>query len=103
MSRSFEQYLDWVYTSAPNIRNVTGSGMGKAVEKYDRLTMTRKYTDEGIRIKLGSFSGDASFILRVNEGSVEGTEGCSCENISGSIYLLTAYSDEIMIYLGGEK
>jgi len=103
MSRSFEQYLDWVYTSAPNIRNVTGSGMGKAVEKYDRLTMKRKYTDEGIRIKLGSFSGDASFILRVNEGSVEGTEGCSCENISGNIYLLTAYSDEIMIYLGGEK
>ncbi len=103
MSRSFEQYLEWIYTAAPNIRNMTGSGMGKAVEQYDKLTMTREYTDEGIRIRLGSFSGEASLILRVNEGSVERTEGCNCENISENIYLLTAYSDEIMIYLGGEN
>lgn len=103
MSAGFEEYLEWVHNSAPNIRNVTGSGMGRAVEQYDRLTMTRERTDEGIKIKLGSFSGEASFILRVNEGNINGTRGCSCERISGNIYLLRAYKDEIMIYLGGEK
>lgn len=103
MSDSFEEYLRWVYEAAPNIRNVTGSGMGKAVEQYDKLTMTRERTDEGIRIRLGSFSGEASLMLRVNEGSVERTSGCSLEKISGNIYLLEAYSDEIMIYLGGAK
>lgn len=103
MSDSLEQYLDWVYQSAPGIRNVTGSGMGRAVERYDRLTLAREYTDEGIRLKLGSFSGEASFLMRINNGTIERTSGCSFEHISGSIYLLTAVSDEVMIYIGGAR
>ena len=103
MSGCFEQYLDWVYRSAPGIRNVTGSGMGRAVERYDRLTLAREYTDEGIRLKLGSFSGEASFLLRINNGTIERTSGCSFEHISGSMYLLTAVSDEVMVYIGGAR
>ena len=101
MSSCLEKYLDWVYTSAPNIRNVTGSEMGRAVEEYDRITMTRERTAEGIRIRLGGFGGTASFIMRVNSGTIEGAKGCSYERISGNIYLLTAESDEMMIYFGG--
>ena len=103
MSDSFEKYLDWVYEAAPKIRNVTGSGMGKAVEKYDRLTVMREYTDEGIRLRLGGFSGEASLFLRIGEGTVENTDGCSIEHISGSVYLITAVSDEVMIYIGGAR
>lgn len=103
MSESLEKYIEWIYNSAPQIRNVTGSEMGKAVERYDKLTMTREYTDEGIRLRLGSFSGEASFLMRVNSGVVESVEGADFTHISGSMYLINAMSDEIMIYIGGAR
>jgi len=103
MSGCLEDYIEWIYESAPSICNVTGSGMGRAVEKYDKLTVQREYTDEGIRLRLGSFSGEACFLVRISDGAIEGASGCSCEHISGSMYLLTADSDEIMIYIGGAR
>lgn len=103
MSGCLEDYIEWVYESAPSICNVTGSGMGRAVEKYDKLTVQREYTDEGIRLRLGSFSGEACFLVRISDGVIEGASGCSYEHISGSMYLLTADSDEIMIYIGGAR
>ena len=103
MSGCLEDYIEWVYESAPSICNVTGSGMGRAVEKYDKLTLQREYTDEGIRLRLGSFSGEACFLVRISDGVIEGASGCSYEHISGSMYLLTADSDEIMIYIGGAR
>lgn len=104
MSNSLEKYVSWIYESAPNIRNVTGSGMGRAVEVYDKLTMTREYTDEGLKLKLGGFSGEASFLMRILDGrTIKSVSGGSFEHISGCVYLITAKSDEVMIYVGGEK
>ena len=100
MSSRLEEYLDWIYTSAPDIRNVTGSGMGEAVEQYDRLTMQRETTDEGIKLHLGSFSGEASFLVRVNNGNVTKVDGGTLELVSRNIYLLTADDADVMIYLG---
>lgn len=104
MSSSLEKYISWIYESAPNIRNVTGSGMGRAVKVYDRLTMTREYTDEGLKLKLGGFSGEASFLMRILDGrTIKSVSGGSFEHISGCVYLITAKSDEVMIYVGGAK
>lgn len=104
MSNSLEKYVSWIYESAPNIRNVTGSGMGRAVKVYDKLTMTREYTDEGLKLKLGGFSGEASFLMRILDGrTIKSVSGGSFEHISGCVYLITAKSDEVMIYVGGEK
>lgn len=104
MSSSLEKYISWIYESAPNIRNVTGSGMGRAVEVYDKLTMTREYTDEGLKLKLGGFSGEASFLMRILDGrTIKSVSGGSFEHISGCVYLITAKSDEVMIYVGGAK
>lgn len=104
MSNSLEKYVSWIYESAPNIRNVTGSGMGRAVKVYDKLTMTREYTDEGLKLKLGGFSGEASFLMRILDGrTIKSVSGGSFEHISGCVYLITAKSDEVMIYVGGAK
>ena len=104
MSSSLEKYISWIYESALNIRNVTGSGMGRAVKVYDRLTMTREYTDEGLKLKLGGFSGEASFLMRILDGrTIKSVSGGSFEHISGCVYLITAKSDEVMIYVGGAK
>lgn len=100
MSATFESYLDWVYTSAPNIRNVTGSEMGVAVQQYDALTMCRSYEKHVLTVELGGFSGEASFLLRVNEGEIADTEGCTYEHVTGNLYVIQANTDKIKIYLG---
>lgn len=99
MSQSFEEYLDWIYTSAPNIRNVTGSQMGTAVLQYDTISMTRDRTKEGLAVSLGGFSGEASFLLRVTEGRVTGTRDCTCEQITGNLYLVQTTQEEFVIEL----
>lgn len=100
MSQEFEKYLDWIYTSAPNIRNVTGSGMGTAVLEYDKLTLQQKRTSEGLQVRLGSFTGDASFLLRVNEGKITGADGCVYQHVTGNLYAIQASEADMMIYLG---
>lgn len=99
MSREFEDYLNWVYTAAPDIRNVTGSEMGTAVLQYDRLTMKRELSGGVLSVELGGFSGEASFLLRVNEGTLTGAEGCEYEPVCGNLYLIQAHTDRIEIYL----
>lgn len=100
MSDKFASYLDWVYTSAPNIRNVTGSEMGVAVQQYDALTMQRSYENHVLTVKLGGFSGEANFLLRANEGEIVDASGCTYEHINGDLYLIQATSDKIEIHMG---
>lgn len=103
MSQSFEEYLDWIYASAPNIRNVTGSQMGTAVLQYDTISMTRERTQEGLEVSLGGFSGEASFLMRVMEGKVTGTKNCTCEQITGNLYLVQTTEPDFVIELEEEK
>lgn len=100
LSSQFETYLDWVYTSAPNIRNVNGSEMGLAVLQYDKLSLHRELDDNVLTVKIGGFSEEAHFLMRVNEGSYVRAEGAACEQVTGDLYAVHASSDEIKIFLG---
>lgn len=100
LSSQFETYLEWVHTSAPNIRNVTGSEMGLAVLQYDRLSLRRELEENVLTVKIGGFSGEAHFLMRINEGSYMRAEGAICEHVAGNLYAVHASSDEIKIFLG---
>lgn len=99
LSRYFEEYLEWIYTSVPNIRNLTGSEMGTAVLRYDKLSVSREFKDNVLTVKLGGFSGEAEFLMRINEGQYERMEGGSCELVTGDLYAVHATCDEIKIYV----
>ena len=82
------------------IRNVTGSGMADAVEDFDLLTLDRKKTPEGLSFEIGGFSGKASFLVRVQEGSVIGSaNGAAVQKVNGNLYLLEASSSHVDIIL----
>ena len=100
LSQQFETYLKWINESVPNIRNLTGSEMGRAVEVFDTLSVQRVYKDGELDVKLGGFSGEAQLMLRVNSGTIVSAEGCDYELVSGNMYLIKANSSEIKIYLG---
>jgi hypothetical protein len=97
LSEIFEDYLSWIYQSAPNIRNVTGSQMGQAVEEYDKLSLRKTYTEQGLDLKLGGFSGEAYLMLRINEGEPTEIQGGEYEHITGNLYLIHATTDEVNV------
>lgn len=100
MSEEFEKYLDWIHESAPDIRNLTGSELGRAVEIFDTLSVKRDYKEGELDVELGGFAGEAELMMRVNKGTIVGASGCDYELITGNLYLIRASSSEIKIYLG---
>ena len=46
MSSNFENYIQWLYDSAPNIRSQTSTEAGKAVQRYDTITVNRTMKDD---------------------------------------------------------
>ncbi|SCP98698.1 DUF2194 domain-containing protein [Anaerobium acetethylicum] len=97
LSRRFEDYLGWIGDSAPDIRNVTGSQMGQAVEQYDKLSVKQSYGDRELHIELGGFSKEAYLMLRLNQGRIGTIDGGEYEHIEGNLYLIHALQDEVTI------
>lgn len=100
LAESFEEYLEWIYSAVPEIRNVTGSGMGDAVEIYDTLSVTRSYENNLLTVKLGGFSGEAEFLMRIRDGSIQSTTGCTWEKVTENLYAVHATAEEFQIELG---
>ncbi|MBQ9765068.1 MAG: DUF2194 domain-containing protein [Lachnospiraceae bacterium] len=103
LSNNLEQYMEWIYASAPMISNLTASELGTAVLKYDSLSVDREYDEDAkkLTVKLGGFAGDAYFLMRINEGELGTTENCEAQHVTGNLYLVHATKDEISICLKG--
>lgn len=97
LAADMESYLDWVYTSAPNIRDTTGSEIGSATLKYSNVSLDTEITKDAITADIGGFSEDAQFLLRINDGTPGKATGCTVEHITGNIYSVTATSSQITI------
>ena len=100
MHENLDQYLSYIYTAAPDIQNVTGSGMADAVENYAGLSIHRTEVENGIRFDLGGFYEKAYLMVRVaqpQEGRMLTVVGGTCEPLTGSLYLLTATQSHVEI------
>ena len=99
---NLEDYMDWLYTSAPNLRNLAGSDASRATERYDVLSVERSKTEQGLHLRLNGFWDEAYLMVRCNGGKPSRVEGGTVEHISGDFYLLRATADQVDIELGGE-
>ena len=97
MRNNLKEYISWIYESAPMIQNVTGSGMADAVEIFDRLSLKRTLTENGIDIELGGFGKEASLMVRISEGELKEVIGATSEHIAGDLYLIKAQQAKIQI------
>lgn len=94
-------YMDWLYTSAPNIRSLVASDSSCATQRYDVLSVERTDNEDGIHLRLGGFWDEAYLMVRCNGGEPGKVEGGSIEHISGDYYLLRASSDQVRIEMKG--
>ena len=91
-------YMDWLYSSVPNIRNMTGTEASRATQRYDVLTFESSEDEDGnITLRLDGLWDEAYLMMRFNNGAPGEITGGELEHISGDIYILRATSDLIKI------
>ena len=104
MKGSFMEYLDWLYTSAPDIRNLTASDMAGAVQRYHYLDVEQEITEDAIILELDNFQDEAYLFLRINERTPEDLDSCisggTIQDMGGGLYLVAASGSRIVIQRG---
>ena len=93
----FENYVDWLYAALPQIRSMTGSELGGAVQRYTNIHINRKRNKNTIRLKLDGFVDEAWFYLKLNGESPESIDGGSMTRVANGLYLIRAASSKLKI------
>lgn len=91
------EYVDWLYTAAPDIRNLTGSEMAAAVQRYYYVNPRVEHREEEMIITLDSFADEAWFFLRANDWEPGKVTGGSLTRLTGNLYLLQAEKQQVTI------
>ncbi len=100
----YKAYLSWLYTSVPRIRNLTGSEMAGAVQRYDLLDYTLEQQEDRLEIRLTNLMDEAWMMLRLNEGQrISGAAGAQWEKLADNLYLLDCRADHVIIDLAREE
>lgn len=97
LKSSLDGYMEWFYTSAPSIRNLTGSEAAGAIQRFGALTVDKEETQEEIKLSFGNFDKEAYVMVRVNEGKVGKVSGGTVEHLGGGLYLLHAENKNVVI------
>lgn len=93
----FVDYLDWLYTAAPNIRDFTGSEMAAAVQRYAALTVSTAIGEDAVEIHLGNFTDEAQLMVRFNEKAPGRVTGGTLEQLTDTLYLLQATQPDVTV------
>ena len=96
-------HAQWLYTSAPDIRNLTGTELAAAVQIYDEIQVKREVSEEELRLTLDGFRGEAWLMVRFNKGTPGEVTGGSLEKIQDGLYLLKAESENVSIKREGNR
>lgn len=92
-----DDYMDWLFDTAPAIRSMTASELGAAVQRYDALTVRRTREDDKLVLELGNFVDEAWLMVRLNGLEPGEVEGGTLEKQLDGLYLLKAESDRVTI------
>ncbi len=97
LSSRFDGYLNWLYSSAPNIRDFTGSEMAAAVQRFAAVTTSVETSETGLTITLGNFHDEAQLMVRFNDKKPKTVDGGTLEQLTDTLYLLQAQSSTVTI------
>lgn len=99
LSEKFDGYLNYLYTSAPSIRNFTGSETSAAVQRYVATSVKKEIKDGKLVLKINNFCDEAQLFVRFNEEEFTSVDGGSLTHLAGNLYLLQADKDVVTIDL----
>jgi len=95
----FNEYLNWVYSSAPMIRNFTGTEMSAAVQRFSAIGFTQKLTDNEMTLNVKNLYDEAYLMIRFNSKSPDKVTGGEISHVTGNLYLLKVTDENVKISL----
>lgn len=98
LRRRFEGYLSWLYSSAPGLRNFTGTEFSAAVQRFAAVAPSSEIYEDNMVITIGNFYDDAQFLIRFNEKNAGTVSGGKITHLTGDLYLLEAYEDTVTVF-----
>ncbi len=99
LTSDFDSYLNWIYSSAPTLRNLTGTEMSAAVQRYMALSPKIKTDEHKMKITLDNFYDEAYMMMRFNKKAPGKVTGGELEHLTGDLYLLKAKKANVTIEL----
>lgn len=102
MYENLSNYMEWLYSSATNIRNLTASDAAAAVERFDVCSVEKTETKNGFDLRLGGFWDETYLMIRCNGEKPAEVTGGTIEHISGGYWLLRATSANVSVVMEAE-
>ncbi|SER52984.1 DUF2194 domain-containing protein [Lachnobacterium bovis] len=99
----FDNYMSWLQKSAPKLRNLTGTELGGAVQRYCNLSVEKDITKNSVNINLKGLNDEAYCFVRVNEGDVSNIKGAKLEKLTGNLYIMKVKKDKVTMKRTGVK
>lgn len=91
LKNNLEHYISWLKESAPSLRDLTGSQLSGAVQRYAALAPKQEVTSTGIQWTFEHFYDEVYLFVRINEGQVGShVNGGTLTHLTGNLYLLKA-------------
>ena len=90
-------FLDWLDSSAPDLRRQTATECAGAIQRFSSVTVSLSSSDSFWKLKLGNFHDEAWLFFRANEGEPGRVTGGELEHLDGNLYLLKASSANVTI------
>lgn len=104
MRNRLSEYMDWLYTAAPEIRNLSATELAGAVQRYYYLDVQKEITEDEIILNLSNFRDEAYLFLRINgrepDDPVESIRGGELTSLGGGLYLVKAEQGQVVIERG---
>lgn len=90
-------YLDWLTTSAPDLRHQTGSECSGAIQRFSSVTVNVDASDDAWTLNLGNFHDEAWLMFRANNGEPGAVSGGEITHLTGNLYLVKATDKTVTI------
>lgn len=90
-------YLDWLTTSAPDLRHQTGSECSGAIQRFSSVTVSVDTSDDAWTLSLGNFHDEAWLMFRANNGESGAVSGGEITHLTGNLYLVKATDKTVTI------
>ena len=91
LKSNLEHYISGLKAAAPDLRDLTGSQLSGAIQRYSALVPKQKNTATGIEWTFDHFYDEVYLFVRINEGQVGShVNGGTLTHLTGNLYLLKA-------------
>ena len=97
LKKNLDRYMGWLYTSAPLLRNLTGSELSGAIQRYSAAAAEKERTADGFCFHIENRYDTAYFFVRFSKEKPLAVTGGTMEQLTDSLYLLCADSDEVQV------